>query len=96
MGTEPTGVRPVVQVVQGRETADGAGVRLRRVIGTAELDHLDPFLLLDEFKSDRPDDYLGGFPDHPHRGFETCWRAPCATGITRATRGTWARGASSG
>jgi len=41
------------------------------VIGAQDLDHLDPFLLLDEFKSDRPDDYLAGFPDHPHRGFET-------------------------
>jgi redox-sensitive bicupin YhaK (pirin superfamily) len=41
------------------------------VIGTPDLDHVDPFLLLDEFRSDRPDDYLAGFPDHPHRGFET-------------------------
>jgi redox-sensitive bicupin YhaK (pirin superfamily) len=50
---------------------EGAGVRLRRSIGTRALDSLDPFLLLDEFKSDRADDYLAGFPDHPHRGFET-------------------------
>jgi len=63
--------RRVVKVVTGQPTSDGAGVRLSRVIGTPELDHLDPFLLLDEFKSDRPDDYLAGFPDHPHRGFET-------------------------
>jgi quercetin 2,3-dioxygenase len=63
--------RAVVDVIAGQETSDGAGVRLKRVIGTPRLDHLDPFLLLDEFKSDRPDDYLAGFPDHPHRGFET-------------------------
>jgi redox-sensitive bicupin YhaK (pirin superfamily) len=69
--SRPARVRAIVQLVGGRETADGAGVRLRRIIGTAELDHLDPFLLLDEFKSDRPDEYIGGFPDHPHRGFET-------------------------
>ena len=63
--------RRVVKIVTGQPTSDGAGVRLTRVIGTQDLDHLDPFLLLDEFKSDRPDDYLAGFPDHPHRGFET-------------------------
>jgi redox-sensitive bicupin YhaK (pirin superfamily) len=63
--------RRVVKVVTGQPTSEGAGVRLTRMIGTPELDHLDPFLLLDEFKSDRADDYLAGFPDHPHRGFET-------------------------
>jgi len=62
--------RRVVRFVRGRETAEGAGVRLRRTLGGPDLDHLDPFLLLDEFKSDRSDDYLVGFPDHPHRGFE--------------------------
>jgi redox-sensitive bicupin YhaK (pirin superfamily) len=66
-----TAERQVVKVVTGQPTSDGAGVRLTRVIGTATLDHLDPFLLLDEFKSDRADDYIAGFPDHPHRGFET-------------------------
>jgi redox-sensitive bicupin YhaK (pirin superfamily) len=64
-------IRPVLRVVSGRPTSDGAGVRLTRVIGTPELPDLDPFLLLDEFRSDRADDYLAGFPDHPHRGFET-------------------------
>jgi redox-sensitive bicupin YhaK (pirin superfamily) len=63
--------RGVVRVVRGRETSDGAGVRLRRSLGGPEIDHLDPFLLLDEFKSDDRNDYLAGFPDHPHRGFET-------------------------
>lgn len=53
------------------ETSDGAGVRIRRLIGTPLLRSLDPFLILDEFGSDEPQDYLAGFPDHPHRGFET-------------------------
>jgi redox-sensitive bicupin YhaK (pirin superfamily) len=63
--------RSVVRVVEAQEASEGAGVRIRRSIGTRELDSLDPFLLLDEFKSDQPDDYMAGFPDHPHRGFET-------------------------
>jgi redox-sensitive bicupin YhaK (pirin superfamily) len=63
--------RRVERVVRAQTTLEGAGVKLRRSIGTAELDHVDPFLLLDEFKSDEARDYLAGFPDHPHRGFET-------------------------
>jgi len=63
--------RPVVRVLRGYETSDGAGVRLTRLIGTPALDMLDPFLMLDAFKSDDPEDYIAGFPSHPHRGFET-------------------------
>jgi redox-sensitive bicupin YhaK (pirin superfamily) len=69
--TRTTTIRPVRKVVTAQEASEGAGVRIRRSIGTPELDHLDPFLLLDEFKSDQPSDYVAGFPDHPHRGFET-------------------------
>lgn len=63
--------RGIKRVVIGQETSDGAGVRLTRVIGGPQLPQLDPFLLLDHFVSDDPNDYIGGFPPHPHRGFET-------------------------
>jgi len=63
--------REVMRKVRGQPTSDGAGVRMTRVIGSQLLDSFDPFLLLDEFRSDDPNDYLAGFPDHPHRGFET-------------------------
>lgn len=73
-------VRHIKQVTQGMKTIDGAGVNLIRIIGGPELDMLDPFLLLDEFGSDNPGDYIAGFPPHPHRGFET---------ITYMLNGKW-------
>jgi redox-sensitive bicupin YhaK (pirin superfamily) len=61
----------VERVIEPQAVLEGAGVRLRRSIATATLDYLDPFLLLDHFESDDPDDYMAGFPWHPHRGIET-------------------------
>jgi redox-sensitive bicupin YhaK (pirin superfamily) len=64
-------VRELARSTPGVPATDGDGVRMTRVIGSPQLDMLDPFLLLDAFESDRPQDYIGGFPSHPHRGFET-------------------------
>ncbi len=76
-GTVTTGTtvvtrsRPVERLVAGQATSDGAGVKLTRVLTQALQRRLDPFLMLDAFGSERADDYIAGFPDHPHRGFET-------------------------
>ena len=62
--------RQVERLVQGKPTSDGAGVRLTRVLTQNLQRRLDPFLMLDAFRNENPEDYIGGFPDHPHRGFE--------------------------
>jgi len=64
-------IRPVKSIVQSKPTIEGAGVKLRRAFGFGETAETDPFLLLDDFRNDRPADYLAGFPWHPHRGIET-------------------------
>jgi quercetin 2,3-dioxygenase len=64
-------IRPVKRIIESKPTMEGAGVKLRRAFGFGETDDFDPFLLLDDFRNDRPDDYRAGFPWHPHRGIET-------------------------
>lgn len=68
---DPIRYARIARKVRGMPASDGAGVKLTRVIGSGELPDLDPFLLLDEFGTDKAEDYLAGFPEHPHRGFET-------------------------
>ena len=69
--TTPVSSRTIERIVRGVPTSDGAGVKLTRVLTSDLQQRLDPFLMLDAFGSDKPDEYIAGFPDHPHRGFET-------------------------
>ncbi|MFH7040987.1 pirin family protein [Paucibacter sp. JuS9] len=71
MSATVTRARPVERLIAGQPTSDGAGVKLTRVLTNQLQRRLDPFLMLDAFGSDKADDYIAGFPDHPHRGFET-------------------------
>ncbi|MCC7156464.1 MAG: pirin family protein, partial [Bryobacterales bacterium] len=64
-------IRPVKRLIQSKPTMEGAGVHLRRAFGFGNTGEFDPFLLLDDFRNDVPEDYLAGFPWHPHRGIET-------------------------
>ena len=61
----------IKKIIKSIETSDGAGVKLKRSIGTPEAEYIDPFLMLDEFGSENKNDYIAGFPPHPHRGIET-------------------------
>src|SRR5437660_8320240 len=63
--------RTIHRIIKSMPASDGAGVKLRRSLGQSQLRRLDPFLMLDEFSSENADDYIAGFPAHPHRGFET-------------------------
>jgi redox-sensitive bicupin YhaK (pirin superfamily) len=69
-GDDPA-LRSISRIIKGMPATDGAGVELTRIIGQPAFPMLDPFLLLDAFRSDKPEDYIAGFPPHPHRGFET-------------------------
>src|SRR5262245_20851186 len=64
-------VRPIREILESQPTMEGAGVKLRRAFGFGKTSDFDPFLLLDDFRNDNPNDYLAGFPWHPHRGIET-------------------------
>jgi redox-sensitive bicupin YhaK (pirin superfamily) len=64
-------LRPIKQIIQPKPTIEGAGVKLQRAFGFGKTKEFDPFLLLDDFRNEKPEDYLAGFPWHPHRGIET-------------------------
>ena len=93
-------IRPVKRIVKSTPTLEGAGVKLHRAFGFGETGEFDPFLLLDDFRNDRPDDYRAGFPWHPHRGHRNhhlCpGRARSITATAWATRAPWAPGTCNG
>jgi len=88
-------IRPVKQIIQAQPTMEGAGVKLRRAFGFGKTGDFDPFLLLDDFRNEHPEDYLPGFPWHPHRGIETITYVLAGTvnhGDSLGNRGTLGAG----
>jgi quercetin 2,3-dioxygenase len=88
-------IRPIKRIVESQPTMEGAGVKLRRAFGFGATDDFDPFLLLDDFRNDRPEDYRAGFPWHPHRGIETITYVLAGTvehGDSLGNRGTLGAG----
>ena len=88
-------MRPVKRIIESQPTMEGAGVKLRRAFGFGDTGEFDPFLLLDDFRNDRPKDYLAGFPWHPHRGIETITYVLAGTvdhGDSLGNRGTLGAG----